>query len=311
MRARRGRLQDRPPPPADVSNKEVHIVEQAIEIRNFTKEYKEFSIRDMNLAIPKGYITGFVGRNGAGKSTALKGILNMYRFGGEIQVLGMDSRKQEQEIKNRLGVVLSEDGFIEDIPVRQFIRIVRPFYSSWQEETFQRLAGRFSLSMDKKVSELSRGMRVKLALAIALSHNAELFLLDEPTAGLDPMVRDEILDIFMELIQDEEKTVFFSTHITSDLDKVADYIVLIVQGEIILNQPKDELLDEHILIQGDKKDLDSACQDALVGWKEHKFGFEGLAKRSKLRDAGRFVKEKPNVEQLMTYYIRGIEHECD
>lgn len=285
-------------------------MEKAIEIKNFTKEYQEFSIRNMNLSIPKGYITGVVGRNGAGKTTTLKGILNMIRFDGEICVLGMDNRSREQEIKNLTGVVLGQDGFIEDIALEGLLRIIRPFYREWKEPIFQTLAEKFSLSLEKKVSELSRGMRVKLSLAIALAHNARLFLLDEPTAGLDPMVRDEILEIFMNLIQDEEKTVLFSTHITSDLDKVADYIVLMENGKIIFNQPKDELLEEHMLISGEKEKL-NACREALVGWKENQFGFQGLAKRNVLRETKGFLLEKPNVEQLMTYYIRGIEHECD
>lgn len=287
------------------------LTDAAVRITGLTKVYKEFAIENLNLSIPQGYITGFVGRNGAGKTTTLKAVLNMIQFDGKIQVLGMDNRRHEQEVKNRIGAVLSEDGFIEDIPVARLIQIIRLFYSRWRDDTFEVLAEKFGVSMDKKVSELSRGMRVKLALAVALSHEAELFLLDEPTSGLDPIIREEILDLFMELIQDEKKTVLFSTHITSDLDKVADYIVLIEQGRIVFQQPKDELLETHAVIRGGTEELAKISREFLVGWKQNQFGFEALVKKERFLQYRDFAPERPNIEQIMTYYVRGIEHERD
>ena len=286
------------------------LTDTAAVITGLTKVYDEFAIKNLDLTIPQGYITGFVGRNGAGKTTALKAMLNMIQFDGEIRILGMDNRRQEQEVKNKIGVVLSEDGFIEDIPVGRMVQVIRLFYSRWREDTFQTLAKKFGISMEKKVAELSRGMRVKLALAAALSHEAELFLLDEPTSGLDPMVREEILDLFMDLIQDEKKTVFFSTHITSDLDKIADYIVFIEQGSIVFQQPKDELLENHAVIRGGTEEFAKINRELLAGWKQNQFGFEALVKKDRFLQFRDFAPERPNIEQMMTYYVRGIEHEC-
>lgn len=284
-------------------------MEQAIVMQNFTKRYQDFAIENMNLEIPTGYITGFVGKNGAGKTTTIKGMLDMFSFEGEVAVLGSSVREHAAALKNRIGIVPS--GFIEECTVKDFVRIIAPFYAQWDMARFTDYIRRFEVSMDKKISELSRGMRVKLGLAVALSHHAELFLLDEPTAGLDPMVRDEILDIFMDLMQDEKKTIFFSTHITSDLDKVADYIVLIEQGHILFNQPKDQLLDQHVLVKGERGRLTDTLKAQLVGYKEHDYGFEGLSRPGGRITADGLVTARPNVEQLMMYYIRGIEHELD
>lgn len=281
-------------------------MENAIEIRGLTKRFREFSIEDMNLSIPQGYITGFVGRNGAGKSTTIKAILNMIRLDqGQVEVLGKPMIKHETELKNRIGVVLSEDGFNEDVSLKNFADLIAPMYRSWDQKVFAKYLSDFGLPVKEKISSLSKGMRMKYSLAIALSHHADLFIMDEPTAGLDPIVRDEILDVFMELIQDEGKTVLFSTHITSDLDKVADYVVMIDHGKIIFNKAKDDLLDHHVIVKGDKLLLDQELKKKLVGYKVHEYGFEGLAvDREYLRGIQGLTLEKPNVENLMLYYTR-------
>ncbi|MEG1442047.1 MAG: ABC transporter ATP-binding protein, partial [Oscillospiraceae bacterium] len=252
-------------------------MENAIEIKDFSKKYNLFSIKNMNLNIPRGYITGFVGKNGAGISTTLKAILNMIKMdNGKISILGREMKDAEIELKNQIGAVFGEDGYIDDMTLINFSKIVSSMYENWDSKAFDGYIKEFGLPLSQKISELSKGMRVKFSITLALSHNAELFIMDEPTAGLDPIVRDEILEIFMRLIQDEKKTILFSTHITSDLDKISDFIVLIDNGEIIFNTSKDELIDSHKRIKGKKSLLDTALKDAMVDYQENENSFVGL-----------------------------------
>ena len=276
----------------------------AIEIKNFSKQFSDFTIENMNLSVRSGYITGFIGKNGAGKTTTIKAILNLLNYDGEIKVLGEQANQKNYSTRDRIGVVLSDDGFPEDLKIKALKSIIAPSYSMWDEDAFQSYMSDFELSTEQKVKELSRGMRVKLSLAFALSHNAQLYIMDEPTAGLDPMVRAEILDIFMELMQDEKKSVFFSTHITSDLDKIADYIVMINDGKIILDLSKDELLESHRIIKGPETAFLNV-KAKLIGFTRSSFGFEGLIKTidaPSIKDG--LLIEKPNIEQLMIHYIK-------
>ncbi|MEG2381237.1 MAG: ABC transporter ATP-binding protein [Oscillospiraceae bacterium] len=288
-------------------------MENAIEIKDFSKKYNLFSIKNMNLNIPRGYITGFVGKNGAGKSTTLKAILNMIKMdNGKISILGREMKDAEIELKNQIGAVFGEDGYIDDMTLINFSKIVSSMYENWDSKAFDGYIKEFGLPLSQKISELSKGMRVKFSITLALSHNAELFIMDEPTAGLDPIVRDEILEIFMRLIQDEKKTILFSTHITSDLDKISDFIVLIDNGEIIFNTSKDELIDSHKRIKGKKSLLDAALKDAMVDYQENENSFVGLVSNfDLLKNYPDLIIEKPNVEDIMLFYIRGKNHELD
>ncbi|MEG2584425.1 MAG: ABC transporter ATP-binding protein [Oscillospiraceae bacterium] len=288
-------------------------MENAIEIKDFSKKYNLFSIKNMNLNIPRGYITGFVGKNGAGKSTTLKAILNMIKMdNGKISILGREMKDAEIELKNQIGAVFGEDGYIDDMTLINFSKIVSSMYENWDSKAFDGYIKEFGLPLSQKISELSKGMRVKFSITLALSHNAELFIMDEPTAGLDPIVRDEILEIFMRLIQDEKKTILFSTHITSDLDKISDFIVLIDNGEIIFNTSKDELIDSHKRIKGKKSLLDTALKDAMVDYQENENSFVGLVSNfDLLKNYPDLIIEKPNVEDIMLFYIRGKNHELD
>lgn len=279
-----------------------------LEINNLRKTYKGFSLKDINIKLEQGYITGFIGANGAGKSTTIKSILNLInRDSGDVKIFNKDNKTNDKELKNKIGVVLDEGYFYEELTLKEMKNIIAPMYSNWNENQFDNYIRRFNLPLDRKISKLSKGMRMKYSIAIALSHNAELFIMDEPTSGLDPIVREELLEILSDIIQEENKTIFFSTHITSDLDKIADYLIIINDGKILLQGAKDEIIEGHRLVKGDKNLLTLENRKDFVAIKENSYGFEALTKEaSKLsRTYGdKLVMEKPNIEELMLYYIR-------
>lgn len=281
-----------------------------LEINNLCKNYKDFSLKNVNITLERGYIMGFIGPNGAGKSTTIKLIMNLIKKdGGSIKIFNLDNEKHEIEIKERIGFVYDENHYYEDLTVHEMKNIIRPFYHHWDEDVFQKYVKDLQLPLKKQIKHLSKGMRMKFSLAIALSHHAELLIMDEPTSGLDPLVRSELLDILQSLLEDENKSVFFSTHITSDLDKIADYITLIHEGEILLSQSKDELIEEYCVVKGDKAILDADNRDICIGLKLHSYGFEALAKR---RDAqkhfgGSVLIEKPTIEDIMLFFTKGSE----
>lgn len=279
-----------------------------LEINNLRKTYKGFSLKDINIKLEQGYITGFIGANGAGKSTTIKSILNLInRDSGDVKIFNKDNKTNDKELKNKIGVVLDEGYFYEELTLKEMKNIISPMYSNWDENQFNNYIRRFNLPLDRKISKLSKGMRMKYSIAIALSHNAELFIMDEPTSGLDPIVREELLEILSDIIQEENKTIFFSTHITSDLDKIADYLIIINDGKILLQGAKDEIIEAHRLVKGDKNLLTLENRKDFVAIKENAYGFEALTKEAnKLsRTYGdKLVMEKPNIEELMLYYIR-------
>lgn len=279
-----------------------------LEINNLRKTYKGFSLKDINIKLEQGYITGFIGANGAGKSTTIKSVLNLInRDSGDVKIFNKDNKTNDKELKNKIGVVLDEGYFYEELTLKEMKNIISPMYSNWDENQFNNYIRRFNLPLDRKISKLSKGMRMKYSIAIALSHNAELFIMDEPTSGLDPIVREELLEILSDIIQEENKTIFFSTHITSDLDKIADYLIIINDGKILLQGAKDEIIEGHRLVKGDKNLLTLENRKDFVAIKENSYGFEALTKEAnKLsRTYGdKLVMEKPNIEELMLYYIR-------
>lgn len=277
-----------------------------LKIENLTKTYPAFKLKNVSFSVPKGYIVGFIGRNGAGKTTTLKCIMNAVKAdGGKIAVFGKDAMQNEIEIKQRIGFSLGEADYYKNYKVKSITGVYKRFYKNWDEKSYTAYIKKFNIDESKKINQLSSGMRVKYALTLALSHNAELFIFDEPTSGLDPVSRDELLDIFQGLVEDGEKSILFSTHITSDLDKIADYIVFIKNGEIIASDEKDALLDSHLLIYGKKSELDK-IKDSVIGYKENHFGFTALIKKSALPE-GNFETAKPNLEDIMIYYDK--EHE--
>ncbi|KNF08667.1 ABC-type multidrug transport system, ATPase component [Gottschalkia purinilytica] len=283
-------------------------MEPILEIKNLKKDFKDFSLKNINLTLERGYIMGFIGPNGSGKSTTIKLIMNLLKKdSGEIKVFGKDNIKHEQEIKSRIGFVYDENYFYEELTVIEMKKIVAPFYKKWSEDIFNKYVKEFELPLKRKIKDLSKGMKMKFSLAIALSHDAELLIMDEPTAGLDPIVRSELLDILYNIIQDENKSVFFSTHITSDLDKIADFVTMIYKGETIFCMQKDDILDSHRIIKGDKELLNEEITNKFIGLKENNYGFEALVKDKKwARDifGDSIIIDKPNLEDIMVYYAR-------
>lgn len=277
-----------------------------LEVNNLTKTYgKKQILNQVQFQIYEGCITGFIGINGAGKTTTIKSLLGLIKpEQGEIKIFGMDLKEHEKEIKERIGVVFDNGYLYDDLSILDMKRILASAYKDWDEGKFQNFMERFSLNTKEKIRNLSKGMRMKCALAYALSHHADLLIMDEPTSGLDPRVRKQLLDILKEFVEEEGKSVFFSTHITNDLDKVADEIVMIHEGKILFQEEKDSLLDKHALVKGDKKWLDQNTRGFFLNLEEKGFHFEGITDhRKQIRELmPEAVIEKPNMEDIMLAY---------
>lgn len=283
-----------------------------LEITNVSKKFKGFELNNINITLERGYIMGFIGPNGAGKSSTIKLIMNLIKKdSGAIQVFGLDSVKNEIEIKEKIGFVYDENYYYEELTIHEMKNLIRPFYSLWDGAAFTNYVKDFNLPLKKKIKQLSKGMKMKFSLAIALSHHAELLIMDEPTSGLDPLVRSELLEILQSLMQDENKSVFFSTHITSDLEKIADYITLINNGEIVLSKTKDELIEDYCIVKGPKDRLVANIEEHLIGLKVNEFGFEALSKeKSEIRKifGDSVLLEKPTIEDIMVFSTRRSDH---
>ena len=274
-----------------------------LEINNITKDYKKFKIDNISFNLPKGYIMGFIGANGAGKTTTIKLILNMIkRDSGEIKVFGLDNIREEERIKEQIGVVFDECYYLEDWTLNDVEKAVSMFYKNWNSSIYEKYLKEFNLARDKKVKDLSRGMRMKLMIAVAFSHEAKLLILDEPTSGLDPVARDEFLDILRDYIEDEEKSLIFSSHITSDIEKIADYITYINNGKIIFTGEKDEFLEKYCIIKGGKEDITESQKKEIIGLRMHSTGFEGLIELKKaVGFSSKVIIEKASLDEIMIY----------
>ncbi|SHI16976.1 ABC transporter ATP-binding protein [Sporanaerobacter acetigenes] len=280
-----------------------------LEVNNLRKEFKKFTLKDISFKLEPGYIMGFIGPNGAGKSTTIKLIMNLLKLdGGEIKVFGLDHKKHEKEIKDRIGFVYDENYYYEDLTIKQMKNIVASFYSKWDDATFNDYIEQFDLDPKSKIKTLSKGMKMKFSLAVALSHNADLIIMDEPTSGLDPVFRREILDILYNVIQDETKSIFFSTHITTDLEKIADYITFINKGSIVFSETKDEVLENYSVVKGGTDLLDRDTKKEFIGLKETNVGFEGLTNNKdevKRLFGEQVLIERATLEDIMFYTVRG------
>ena len=279
----------------------------AFEITGLCKEFKDFSLKDVSFSLPEGFIMGFVGKNGAGKTTTIRLMLNMLeRDGGKIEVLGQDNIQGEQRIKQDVGVVFDDIFFVDSWKVSEVEKAIKGFYSRWDSQLYKKYAREFSLPMDKRVKDLSRGMKMKLMLAVALSHEARLLMLDEPTSGLDPVARDELLDILGEYIAGGDKSILFSTHITSDLEKIADYITLIDNGRIFYTGTKDGLQESYVVVKGGPDDLTQELQKKVVGLSRNRMGFSGLLPVSEMkRLQANLVTESPSIDEILVYISKG------
>lgn len=278
----------------------------ALSVTNLCKEYNDFKLDNVSFNLPKGYIMGLVGKNGAGKSTTIKSILNITDFSGKILIDGKDNRIDEIAVKQSEGVVVDNPFFPVSFTLKQIDKYVGCFYDSWNSDTYYKLLKKFGLSKDKKVSELSRGMGVKLQLAVALSHNAKLLVLDEPTSGLDPVARDELMDILMEYIEDSENSILFSTHISSDLERIADYITIISNGKIFYTGEKDVLLSKYFIIKGDYRKIPDSLKNKLVGVRKYNDGFEAIIDKADCGeiDKSHFCLENAKIDDILIYTER-------
>lgn len=273
------------------------------QVKNLTKRYDGFTLDGVSFSLPEGVITGFVGANGAGKSTTMRSMLGIVRpDGGSVTAFGYDMATDELEIKRR--VAFSSGGF-EYYPYDKAARVkdfYREFYPSWDEDAYRGYLKKFGIVDSKRIRDFSSGMKVKFSLALALSHDAEVIVLDEPTSGLDPIAREELGDILREIVSDGKKSVMFSTHITSDLDKCADRILLIAHGRILLDEDKDEAIENHVLIHGGNEDLTEEIKRKAIGIKRNEFGFTALMRRENDDTYSRFSTETPDLEDLTVFY---------
>lgn len=281
-----------------------------LSVKNLSKGYGDFNLDNISFEVPKGSIMGIIGENGAGKTTTIKLILNLIKKdGGSIKVFGKDNIQEEKKIKQDIGVVLDESNFHDDLKPNEISIIMDNIYDKWDKNRFLNYLKEFKLPYDKKVKEFSKGMKMKLSIAAALSHNPKLLILDEPTGGLDPIVRSEILDIFLDYIQDEERSIIFSTHITSDLDKIADYITFIHKGKIVFSKSGDELINSYGILKCGTDDFNKIDKMDIVGYRKNQFGYDVLIKdkyNSKFKD---YTIDNANLEDIMLYYIRRGKNE--
>lgn len=275
-----------------------------LSVTNLCKSYPKFQLCDVSFNLPSGYIMGYVGANGAGKTTTIKCLLNIVkRDSGQVSIFGKSIDDNEDAIKQHIGFSSGNIAFYPRKKVSQLIDVYKRFFAEWSDEVFADYMKKFHIDTDKTVSQLSQGMQVKLGVAMALSHNAKLIILDEPTSGLDPIARDELLQILRSIIADGEHSILFSTHITSDLDKCADYILFIKDGKIIENASKDDLIDSYAIVSGKSGQL-ASIESRLVGVKPNAFGFQGLIKRADLLPSDTVEIARPNIEDIMIYSIK-------
>lgn len=282
--------------------------ENAIEISHLSKKYDGFALQDISLTVPKGCIMGFIGQNGAGKTTTIRSILNMMPLdSGIIHVLGYDHEKEECKAKEHIGFVFDEMGFHKVLNATDLNKMFRNIYKNWDETAFFQNLERFVLPKKKAVGKFSRGMQMKLQIAVALSHQAKLLIMDEPTSGLDPVVRNEILDIFLEFVQNEEHTILLSSHITSDLERIADYITFIDQGKILLSGERISILEDHGMIKCKKEEVAKIPSEYIVGKRVSQFSVEVLVKEKKrcIQECPEFLMEEVSLDEIMIFYISG------
>ena len=284
-------------------------MDNILEIKNLNKSYKDFTLDNLTFNVERGSIMGFIGPNGSGKSTTIKLIMNLIKKNsGDINIFGLDNIKHNKEIKQKIGFVYDENYFYEELNIIEMKNILRPFYKSWNDTLFEKYIKEFELPKKNKIKNLSKGMKMKFSLALALCHNAELIIMDEPTSGLDPVFRSELIDILYNVIQDENVSIFFSTHITTDLEKIADYITFINKGKLVFSRTKDEIIENYGMVKGSKELLDNDIRREFVSIKENSFGFEALTKDIiKAREIfkGRGIIEKASLEDIMVYTVRG------
>ena len=279
-----------------------------IELQNLSKRYKDFELKNISFNVPQGCIVGLIGENGAGKTTTIKSILNITKSEGTIKIFGEDIRKNEKKIKEKIGVVLDDSFLSEYLTTKQINSIMKDIYSTWEENKYIKLLKQFNLPLNKIIKEFSSGMKMKLKIAVAISHNPQILILDEPTSGLDPVVRNEILDIFRKYIEeDETRSILLSSHITTDLEHISDYIIFIENGNIVFNMPTPELLENYGVIKCSKDDFLKIDSKDYIRYKKGKYQYEVLTNdKNNIRKKYNITTiDKPSIEEIMLFYIKG------
>ena len=281
-------------------------MESILRLHDVTKQYEGFSLDKVSIDLPSGCIMGLIGANGAGKTTTIKAILGLIQTdGGSVRLFGREDPAAIDGLKEDIGVVLDESNFPENLTVKNVNLILRNIYKQWDGAKFLALAEQFDLASDKTIKKYSHGMKMKLSIAVALSHQARLLILDEATSGLDPIARDEILDVLLDFIQDESHSVLMSSHITSDLEKVSDYITFIHKGQIVFSDSKDELLERYGILRCTQGEFDALAPGLIKGYRKNSFGVDALVFRDDL--PGDHVVDPASIEDIMLYRVKEMK----
>ena len=274
-----------------------------IEIKNLKKDYQNFALKNVNFSIPEGYVTGFIGRNGMGKTTTIKSILSLIQYQGDILSIHDDEKTKLNNQK--IGVIMDDSFLAKDWNMELVNQAMKVGYDEWNENAYWKFLEKFNIDKKLKVKELSRGMKIKLMLSIALSHNAELLILDEPTSGLDPSMREEFVEVISDYMQNDNHTVLFSTHITQDLETIADYIVFIDNGEIVLALEKEEFINYFMILKCGLENQNTLDPTAILGQKKTKYNIEYLVKRHAIQDIpNEYVEDEITIDKIMILYGR-------
>lgn len=282
--------------------------ENILEVKGLTKDYGDFVLDKLTFTVPKGVIMGLIGENGAGKSTTINCILNeISKTDGNIEIFGKDYLSEEIEIKDKIGVVFDENHFPDIFTPNEIGTYMSGIYSKWERNTYVNYLSKFELPADKRVKDFSKGMKVKLAFAVALSHKAELLILDEATSGLDPIIRDDILDILIDFVQDENHSVLVSSHIISDLEKVADYITFIHKGKLVFTHSKDELVDNYGVMNCGAMVFDNLDKSEIIAYRKEDYQYKVLVKDRHIAEKKypKAIVVPAAIEEIMLFYVKG------
>ena len=283
-------------------------MENNIELHDVSKKYKDFELKNISFNVPKGCIVGLIGENGAGKTTTIKSILNITKSDGIVKIFGKDIRKNEKEVKEEIGIVLDDSFLSEYLTAKQIDIVMSDIYKNWDNTKYMNLLKQFDLPINKSIKEFSSGMKMKLKIVTAMSHNPKILILDEPTSGLAPVVRNEILDVFRKYIEeDETRSILLSTHITTDLEHISDYIIFIEKGKIVFDLPTNELLENYGIIKCSQEDFLKLDKKDYIRYKKEKYQCEVLVNNKSIiaRKYSMTTIDKPSIEDIMLFYIKG------
>lgn len=280
----------------------------ALTVSGLAKNYKEFSLSDVSFEVPQGAIVGLIGENGAGKSTTLNAILGLiHKDAGEISIMGSPIEELSLDMKEKIGVVFDGTNFSEELTPKKLNKVLKGIYASWDEDFFISLLKKLSLPFQKKIKSFSKGMKAKLSIAVAFAHHPKLLILDEATSGLDPIVRDHILDMFLDFVQDEENSILVSSHITTDLEKVADYIVFIHEGQLIFSKPKDELLEHYGIVKCGAAQFEALNQQDIIAYRKQDYEWQVLVsdRQSAEKKYPKAMVIPATIDEIMLLYVKG------